>query len=222
MNLLANALTLISLAFGFVSIVFSLQDHFTFASWAILVSVFFDGIDGQIARRNVAPSAFGRELDSLVDVVSFGIAPSVLGFIFVCAQMPLRATLALFLYLSCSIIRLAKYNVTPKEAMSWYFYGLPTTASGGVLASFVLVYRRSSLQPPAGLFLALVLALAFLMVSRARYLNIDGLRRVLGRYALVAFFLAFGLCAWLAEAGILSLFTLYLVSAPFLVRRLTT
>lgn len=83
MNLLANFLTGLSLIGGFAAIIYSLEGHFTFACWAIILSVIFDGLDGQIARKNPVPSEFGKELDSLVDVVSFGIAPLILGYVFV-------------------------------------------------------------------------------------------------------------------------------------------
>ena len=69
MNYLANSLTILSLFFGFISIVFSLESHFTFACWSIILSVLFDGLDGQVARKNPTPSEFGKELDSLVDVI---------------------------------------------------------------------------------------------------------------------------------------------------------
>src|SRR3990167_9275730 len=99
MNLLANSLTILSLGFGFVSIIFSLESHFTFASWAIIISVIFDGLDGQVARRNPIPSEFGKELDSLSDVVSFGIAPASLGYFFIYSHFDFWATLVLFMYL---------------------------------------------------------------------------------------------------------------------------
>ncbi len=99
-NFLANLLTGSSLLFGFVSIIFSLEGHFTFASWAIILSVVFDGVDGQVARKNPQPSAFGKELDSLVDVVSFGIAPSILGYVFIYQSFHFLATLALLLVFS--------------------------------------------------------------------------------------------------------------------------
>jgi len=123
MNYLANFLTVLSLFFGFLSIIFSLESHFTFASWAIILSVIFDGLDGQVARKNPVPSEFGKELDSLADVVSFGIAPSILGYIFIYRTFYFWATLALFIYLFCSVMRLAKYNITPKDKLADYFYG---------------------------------------------------------------------------------------------------
>jgi CDP-diacylglycerol--serine O-phosphatidyltransferase len=229
MNYLANILTVLSLICGFVSIIFSLESHFTFACWAIIFSVIFDGLDGQIAKRNPVPSEFGRELDSLVDVISFGIAPSILGYIFVYQAFYFWATSALFIYLFCSVFRLAKYNITPKKKLVNYFYGLPTTVSGGIVASFVLIYRRKqdSLAPQhiPLIFIFIVLILAFLMVSRVRYLNLDGLKQLLGeRIILVTSVLVIPLiiAACLKKAGIatFTLFLIYLLFCPFVVKRL--
>ena len=229
MNHLANLLTFLSLACGFGSIIFSLENHFTFASWAIILSVVFDGLDGQVARKNPVPSGFGKELDSLVDVVSFGIAPAVLGYIFIYRTFYFWATLALFLYLVCSVIRLAKYNITPKEKLLTYFYGLPTTVGGGVLASFILIYRKgeySSLpQLVPFIFLFLVVLLAFLMVSRVHYLNLDGLKQVLGkriRLTLLVLLFLLIIAAFLRRAGVslFILFVIYLIFSPFVVKRL--
>lgn len=230
MNNLANFLTSLSLAFGFVSVVFSLEGHFTFASWAIILSVIFDGLDGQVARRNPTPSEFGKELDSLVDVVSFGIAPAMLGYIFIYREFHFWATLALFVYLTCSVMRLAKYNITPKETLANYFYGLPTTVSGGVLASFVLIYRKGKdISPlPASIpviFLFVVLLLSYLMVSRIKYLNLDGLKQLFAKKTkalTLLLIILLILAAFLRKAGIFtfSLFSIYLIFFPFLVRKI--
>ncbi|MFC1804457.1 CDP-diacylglycerol--serine O-phosphatidyltransferase [Candidatus Omnitrophota bacterium] len=229
MNFLANSITMLALVGGFMSIIFSLEHHFTFACWAILLSVVFDGLDGQIARRNPVPSEFGKEIDSLVDGISFGIAPSVLGYIFIYQDFYLWATLALLVYLICSVFRLAKYNVTPKEKLSNHFCGLPTTVSGGVLASFVLIFRRKPDVPfsnfiPA-IFLFIVLLLSFLMVSRVRYLNLDGLKQLFGkRVVSVVLFAAILLilAGYLGKAGttLFVIFLLYLVFSPFFARKL--
>lgn len=229
MNYLANFLTVLSLLCGFISIIFSLETHFTFACWAIILSVIFDGLDGQIARRNPVPSEFGKELDSLADVVSFGIAPSVLGYIFIYGQFNFWSTSALFIYLFCSVMRLAKYNITPKDEMHNYFYGVPTTVSGGALASFILIYRKKGLTAlpdyvPA-VFVFMVLALALLMVSRIRYLNLDGLKEVLGKRK---FLIVLALVFVLAEAAIFrkvgitvfAIFLIYLLFSPFVVKSL--
>jgi CDP-diacylglycerol--serine O-phosphatidyltransferase len=228
-NYLANFLTVSSLICGFVSIIFSLESHFTFASWAIILSVIFDGLDGQIARQNPIPSDFGKELDSLVDVISFGIAPAILGYIFIYKTFYLWSTLALLVYLFCSVWRLAKYNITPKEKLINYFYGLPTTASGGMLASFILIFRNKHPVPlpqfVPTVFLFLVLILAFLMISRARYLNLDGLKQFLGekvRLTVLLLTVLLVIETFLRKVGIIvfTLFSIYLIFSPFVVKRL--
>lgn len=221
MSHLANLLTLLSLFCGFASVVFSLEQRFGLAAWALIASMVLDGIDGQVARRSTSSSTFGRELDSLADAVCFGVAPAILGYGCIYQRFHLWAILALFIYLSCSIIRLAYYNVTPKEKMAWFFYGLPTTASGGLLASFVLVYMEHAVFPPEGVFLSLACALSVLMVSRVRYLNLDGLRSVMKQgfwlvilAGLVLFFFSPGL-------AIFSVLALYVVVGPFLAAKVS-
>lgn len=230
MNYLANFLTLLSLSCGFASIIFSLETHFTFASWAIILSVIFDGLDGQMARINPIPNEFGKELDSLVDVVCFGIAPSILGYIFVYRAFYLWATLALFIYLFCSVMRLAKYNITPKEKLVNYFYGLPTTVGGGILASFILIYRKGKDVSPLPqsvpvIFLFMVLFLAFLMVSHLRYPNLDGLKQLLAQKAkptILCLIILLILAIFLRKAGVtvFVFFLIYLLFSPFMVKRL--
>ncbi len=232
MNFLANSITVLSLICGFVSIIFSIEGHFTFASWAIILSVIFDGLDGQIARKNPLPSEFGKELDSLVDVVSFGIAPSILGYVFIYRHFYFWSSLGFFIYFFCSVMRLAKYNITPREKLVNYFYGLPTTVSGGILASFILIYRKGKDISPLPqsvpvIFLFMVLLLAFLMVSRVRYLNLDGLKKLFGKKTnltvliLVAFLILDG---FLKKAGvfIFSLFLIYLLFSPLMVKRINS
>ncbi len=178
------------------------------------------------------PSEFGKEFDSLVDVVSFGIAPSILGYSFIYRHFYFWATLALFIYLFCNVMRLAKYNITPKEKLINYFYGLPTTVSGGILASFVLIFRKGKDISPLPqcvhiIFLFMVLLLAFLMVSRVKYLNLDGLRKLFGKKTnltvliLAAFLILDG---FLKKAGvfIFSLFLIYLLFSPFMVKRVNS
>ena len=232
MNFLANSITALSLICGFASIIFSVEGHFTFASWAIILSVIFDGLDGQIARKNPVANDFGKQLDSLADVVCFGIAPSILGYIFVYRTFYLWATLALFVYLFCSVMRLAKYNITPKEKLADYFYGLPTTVSGGILASFILIYRKGkdiSLLPQYVhiIFLFMALLLAFLMVSRVRYLNLDGLKRLFARktkLTVLVLVILLILAGFFRKSGvaIFMLFLIYLLFSPFMVKRLNS
>jgi len=219
-NYLANFLSGLSLAGGFFSVIFSLKNHFTYASWAIILSVIFDGLDGQIARRNPVPSEFGKELDSLVDVVSFGIAPSILGYIFVYRNFSYAAISVLFIYLVCSVTRLAEYNITAKEKLANYFYGLPTTISGGILASFILIYRKYTRLPSPFIFLLIVLGLSFLMVSKVRYPNLDGLKQILGKKILPFSLIALIVFVFIPEITLFALFVIYLTLCPFLLKKI--
>lgn len=225
MNHLANLLTGLSLISGFASIIFSLERHFTFACWAIILSVIFDGLDGQVARLNPKPSEFGKELDSLADVVSFGVAPAILGYIFIYHSFYFWAIMALLVYLICSVFRLAKYNITPKDRMVNHFIGLPTTVSGGVLASFILIYRRYTQLPPPVLSLFLILILAFLMVSKVKYPNLEYLKKTFRKSASAVLSIVFVIflilflfykitSVFLSELSVLAIFSLYLVFSP--------
>lgn len=230
-SLMANLLTALSLFCGFISIILSLDGNFTLSSYAIMLSVVLDGLDGQVVRKSQIASDFGKELDSLVDVVTFGIAPVLLGYTFVYSHFHLLAAFGLFIYLLSAVIRLARYNITKDIAVN-YFMGLPTTVAGGVLASFVLVYRErgeAAILPGVvpSLFIFLVLLLAYLMVSRVRYLNLDGLQQILrGRLKPVILFLfiILSLALYWDKMGIVlfSIFLIYLIFSPFVVKRLNS
>lgn len=218
---LANFLSVLSLACGFSSVIFSLESHFTFSAWAILLSVVFDGLDGQAARLSNNPTEFGKELDSLVDVVSFGVAPAILGYVYLYHEFYSFAFFALLFYLLCSIFRLAKYNITPKTEMSDFFYGLPTTVSGGVLSAFILFHRKLIAFPSQRFFLVLAIVLSLLMVSRIRYPNLDAFKRFVINNRII--FIIFVLTALLVLKPLLCIFmifVLYIVLSPFSARKI--
>ncbi|MCS7026453.1 MAG: CDP-diacylglycerol--serine O-phosphatidyltransferase [Bryobacteraceae bacterium] len=164
--------------------------EFELAAKAIGVAVLLDGLDGRIARLTGTESDFGREMDSLADVITFGVAPAVLAFawgiLFVdfsfdpmVRQHLMRAGVFLcFLFLLCSAARLARFNVqtnpvprNPGRPDRKYFVGVPTPASAGMVAS--VVYAADSVPirwwPLAVLWLALMGLLSFLMVCTWRY-----------------------------------------------------
>lgn len=166
------------------------NQFFERASLAIGISVFLDGLDGRIARMTNTTSDFGRELDSLADVIAFGVAPAVLawawGFHFVRDDMPpmlldhfnRAGYFLVFLFVLCGAMRLARFNITvdpkpsnPGRPGRKYFVGLPIPAAAAMVAS--VVYASGSMPlvwwPYAVSFLALIALLAFLMVSAWRY-----------------------------------------------------
>jgi CDP-diacylglycerol---serine O-phosphatidyltransferase len=166
------------------------SEHFEAAAISIGVSVFLDGLDGRIARMTNTVSDFGRELDSLADVIAFGVAPAVLawawGYQFTDGGLPpklheqlMRAGYFLvFLFVMCGAARLARFNISvdPKPANPGrpgkkYFVGLPIPAAAGMVASVVYAMDSTPLTTwPATVGLSLLLGLlAFLMVSNWRY-----------------------------------------------------
>jgi CDP-diacylglycerol--serine O-phosphatidyltransferase len=164
--------------------------HWELAAKVIGASVFFDGLDGRIARLTNTTSEFGRELDSLADVISFGIAPAVLAFVYgysfldpltppVVSKYLLQAGyFVLFMFVCCGAMRLARFNITtnpiprnPGRPGRKYFVGLPIPAAAGMVAA--AVYAAGSMPltwwPLAVAWTALMALLSFLMVSTWRY-----------------------------------------------------
>ncbi|MEJ2009997.1 MAG: CDP-diacylglycerol--serine O-phosphatidyltransferase [Acidobacteriota bacterium] len=160
------------------------------AAMAIGLAILFDGLDGRIARLTNATSNFGREFDSLADVIAFGLAPGLLVYSWgvrpaiAASQLPwtsqLRAAgwIVTFAYLICGAARLARFNIDSIKPGSdrRYFVGLPIPAAAGVVAA-VVHWEKDPLAswPFALLWLAAALALAFLMVSRVRYYSFKAL-----------------------------------------------
>lgn len=164
-KILPSVLTLLNLALGMAALLVSAEGRFGTASMLVIGGVAADGLDGRLARALKAESPFGRELDSLVDMVTFGAAPSIVIYLSVLRPFgPVGAGAAL-LFAVAGALRLARYNTQGGAAN--YFIGLPITAAGGILA--VLSLSRGSL--PGQWTLILTLLLSFLMVSRTRYPN---------------------------------------------------
>lgn len=171
-------------------------EHFSVAAVAIGVAVFTDGLDGGIARLTGTTSDFGREMDSLADVISFGLAPAVLavawGVQFIDANLAAAirgpifnaAYLVAFLFLLCGAARLARFNIqknpipkNPGRPDRKYFVGLPIPAAAGLVASAVYAAEGEPLVSPPFViaWLALLLLLGFLMVSTWRYYSFKGI-----------------------------------------------
>jgi CDP-diacylglycerol---serine O-phosphatidyltransferase len=170
-------------------------ENFAVAAKAIGAAVFLDGLDGRIARMTNTTSDFGREMDSLADVISFGLAPAVLAFAWgVQFVGPLSDSIRReihnagyfisFLFLLCGAVRLARFNVqknpvpkNPGRPDRKYFVGLPIPAGAGMIASVVFATNSEPVTwwPYAVLWLALLLLLGFLMVSTWRYYSFKGI-----------------------------------------------
>src|SRR2546423_648387 len=178
MFVLPNLFTVSSIFCGVYSITLSAGeptgDNFYRAAVAIFFGSFFDAFDGRVARLTRTQSDFGVELDSLADVITFGVAPAILVYKWALAGMGMPGIAICSVYAACGAIRLARFNVLAhaESGTQRYFVGLPIPLAAGMLVS--LVIALNSLGSPAeavGLWpiATLVLVLSFLMVSTIRY-----------------------------------------------------
>ncbi|MDR0731131.1 MAG: CDP-diacylglycerol--serine O-phosphatidyltransferase [Treponema sp.] len=140
--ILPSLFTCANMTFGILSIMFSVDGQFIHAAWALVFSLVCDILDGRIARLTHTTTSFGLELDSLSDLVSFGIAPSIMIYQLELKNMGKPGIAIAVLFILCSALRLARFNVMAHNRVSpENFMGLPTPASAGVLVSFVLSYE---------------------------------------------------------------------------------
>jgi CDP-diacylglycerol--serine O-phosphatidyltransferase len=170
--ILPNSLTLCGMFCGFYAILASFKANFVYAAWAILIAIIFDGLDGWVARLTNSTTKFGVELDSLSDLVAFGVAPAVLiyswGNLHAFGRVGWGAA---FLYVICGALRLARYNVQMGTTESKAFTGLPIPGAGTVVASLVLFYSDlfGTMEGRNYVVLFLPFLLAALMVSTLKF-----------------------------------------------------
>jgi len=172
--LLPNLFTTAGLFAGFYAIVAAMAGHFQPAAIAVFVAMIMDGLDGRIARLTHTESAFGKEYDSLSDMVSFGLAPALVmyewafkdmvNFGFVWGKI---GWLGAFFYAIAAALRLARFNVRAGVVDKRYFQGLPSPAAAGIIAGMVWLGVDLSIPGPALMIPAYVLTVAAgaLMVS---------------------------------------------------------
>lgn len=170
--LLPNLFTTAGLFSGFYAIVAATNDRFEAAAIAIFVAMIMDGLDGRIARMTNTQSDFGKEYDSLSDMVAFGLAPALVMYEWVLAGYGKIGWLVAFVYTAGAALRLARFNVQHGVVNKRYFQGLASPAAAAAVAGLIWLgndyeWRDSSV---VGVFAAiLTVAVALLMVSNVRY-----------------------------------------------------
>jgi len=169
--LLPNILTLFTLFCGFYAILVAVKGNYIYAAWAIVIANIFDGLDGWVARLTGTTTRFGIELDSLSDLVAFGVAPAVLLYIWALMPFGRVGWAAAFLFVVCGALRLARYNVQMGSTESKAFTGMPIPGAATVVATFVLFYHEVwHTMPEKNYFILILMAfLSLLMVSTLRY-----------------------------------------------------
>lgn len=175
--LLPSIITVTSLFTGYLSIVSSIKGNYDYAVRYILLAAILDALDGGVARKLNAASDFGKEFDSLCDLVAFGVAPAILIW-----QWCLKGsfddfgTLASFLFIAGGATRLARYNVTMSNEPKSYFVGLPIPAAAGCLSSIVYAFPNGVLGYLSIIILFYTIALGGLMVSTFKFPSIKRFR----------------------------------------------
>jgi CDP-diacylglycerol--serine O-phosphatidyltransferase len=169
--LLPTSLTLCSMFFGFYSILASLKGNYIHAAWAIMIATIFDGLDGWVARLTHTTTKFGIELDSLSDLVAFGVAPAVMLYKWGLFLFGRIGWAAAFLFMVCGALRLARYNIQMGSTESKAFTGMPIPGAAAVVATLVIFYHEMWEITPDKNYLILLLTvfLSVLMVSTLRF-----------------------------------------------------
>jgi CDP-diacylglycerol--serine O-phosphatidyltransferase len=175
--LLPNVLTLCGLFCGFFAIMASINGNYLHAAWAIIIANIFDGLDGWIARLTNTTTRFGIELDSLSDLVTFGVAPALMMYKWALMPFDRIGWAAAFLFVACGALRLARFNVQSGQPGSKAFKGMPIPGAASVLSSIVIFYYEfwTGIPEKNIFFLIMVILLSLLMVSTLRY---HGLKEV--------------------------------------------
>ena len=154
-----SAITLANLICGFLSILCTIEGQINWGAGFILLSVLLDGLDGKMARKLSICSDFGKELDSLSDLVSFGVAPAILAYVsLIQIELGYGGILIAVVFVLCGAVRLARFNTLD---ITTYFLGVPITFAGGFVALLMLLHPHL----PWYIIAACMMILSILMVS---------------------------------------------------------
>lgn len=169
--LLPNLFTTAALFAGFYAIVQAMNGNFELSAVAIFVAMVLDGLDGRVARLTHTQSAFGAEYDSLSDMVSFGVAPALIAYVWALKGMGKLGWMAAFVYCVGAALRLARFNTQLDVADKRYFQGLPSPAAAALVAGLVWVMNEYGMAGSDVKWLAFAVTLfaGLTMVSNVRY-----------------------------------------------------
>ena len=169
-SVIPNLFTSLNMFSGFLSVISAANGNFNYAAWLILVAALFDALDGLVARLTNSSSELGIELDSLSDIVSFGVAPSFLMYKTYFYQFDAIGIVLSSLPLIVGGFRLARFNVQLVGYEKSFFIGLPIPSSALTISTFVLAFYNNGFSEQHSPFIIpMILILSFLMVSNIRY-----------------------------------------------------
>jgi len=225
--ILPNLFTLAALFGGFYSVVMAMNARFDLAALGVFAAMILDSLDGRVARMTNTQSAFGEQMDSLSDMVSFGAAPALIAYEWSLKGLGRWGWIAAFVYCACAALRLARFNTRVASGGKGYFEGLPSPSAAAVVASFVWFFSKWREPGLPGLVLAFAVTgyAAALMVSGFSYLSlkqVDVDKRV--KYSYIAFVILpmLILIRWDPPTMLFAMFVSYATYGPvqWLVRKL--
>lgn len=232
LSIIPSLFTIGNIFCGYYAVISSLKGNFDYAAIAIGFGSVLDGLDGRIARLTNTTSDFGVELDSLADVLTFGIAPAMLAFAWglgsfagtdanIVKHVTQLGWFATFAFVMCGALRLARFNVQAKKpsesAPKRYFVGLPIPAAAGMVAAIVHFFKSPILLVGSALLWYFLLTLvAFLMISTVRYYSFKELDLKTPQPGVVFLGMALVIAAvfFYSEYVLLALAVVYVSSGP--------
>lgn len=213
---LPNSFTALNIACGFLAIMYSIQSDFYKACLLIILGAVFDSVDGRVARMTGTQSAFGEQFDSLSDLISFGVAPSLIFYNKFLVDYGRLGMIVSFLFLLCGALRLARFNANIEKVNSDFFQGLPIPGAAAAVIGFILI----SIEYPAyfsNIYLVVLYLLfySFLMVSNvpfSSFKNSEWVRRNKRKVFFILVLVASSLFIY-EEIMIFILVSIYVVSS---------
>lgn len=216
--LLPNLFTVGALFAGFYAIIAATKHYFDNAAIAILVAMLLDSLDGRIARMTHSQSEFGAQMDSLSDMVCFGVTPALVLYSWSLTYLGKPGWLAAFIYTVCTALRLARFNSQAQSTNKRYFQGLSTTAAAGLIASLIWTCYEYDIsgQIIAWGVLVVTIAVGLLKVSTIRYRSFKDLdlRGRVPFVAIIVIMLVFVLISFNPPIVFLLLSAGYTLSGP--------
>ncbi|MBT3233129.1 MAG: CDP-diacylglycerol--serine O-phosphatidyltransferase [Calditrichaeota bacterium] len=213
---LPNIVTLGNLFLGYFAIVMATQGRFNFAAWLIFCATFLDGLDGLTARLTNQSSEFGAELDSFSDVISFGLAPSILIYQSSLQHYGFTGLLFGFMLVAASVIRLVKFNIS--HSGKPYLVGLVVPASALLLVSFhfyASYYHSALITGP--LYFGLITICSIMMLTNIPYRRVPVIPLYGNRHQILCWFsllVIMGLLIWKPKLMLLPFMIIYLLTGP--------
>ena len=219
--LIPSLFTTGNLICGFFSIISTFNGQYLQAAIFVILAHLLDGLDGYVARLTKTTSQFGIELDSLADLVSFGVAPAVLAYYWALVPWGTWGWLAACLYVVCGALRLARFNVQVRTVEKTHFVGLPIPAAAEMITAIVLMYYFLHGEGAASkqiILLLVIYLLAGLMVSNFQYFSFKQvtLKRKHPFWVLISAILFIKLTIWKPQIMFFTVFLLYTLSGPLL------